>query len=89
MFTIIETRQNFRLTLHVKRNNQNKIIFKHKKSDSISTETVKSFFKDDIFKHILNVFNISFTTGAFSDKVKLSNDTPIHKKNNSKLECSS
>ena len=43
-------------------------------------ETVKNFFKDDIFKHILNVFNISFTTGAFSDKVKLSNDTPIHKK---------
>ena len=43
-------------------------------------ETVKNFFKDDIFKHILNVFNISFTTGTFSDKVKLSNDTPIHKK---------
>ena len=42
---------------------------------------------DDISEHLSIIFNISFATGIFPEKLKVAKVIPIHKKD-SKLECS-
>ena len=63
--------------------------FKPKKSvgpNSIPTEILRQL-TDDIFEHLSIIFNISFATGIFPEKLKVAKVIPIHKKD-SNLECS-
>ena len=63
--------------------------FKPKKvagPNSILTKLLR-LLTDDISEHLSIIFNISFTTGIFPEKLKVAKVIPIHKKD-SKLECS-
>ena len=63
--------------------------FKPKKStgpNSIPTKILR-LLTDDISEHLSIVFNTSFATGIFPEKMKVAKVIPIHKKD-SKLECS-
>ena len=63
--------------------------FKPKKSagpSSIPTKILR-LLTDDISEHLSIIFNLSFATGIFPEKLKVAKVIPIHKKD-SKLECS-
>ena len=63
--------------------------FKQKKSagpNSIPTKILR-LLTDDISEHLSIIFNTSFATGIFPEKLKVAKVIPIHKKD-SKLECS-
>ena len=63
--------------------------FKPKKSagpNSIPKKFLR-LLTDNISEHLSVIFNTSFATGIFPEKVKVVNVIPIHKKD-SKLECS-
>ena len=54
--------------------------------NSIPTK-IPRLFTDDISEHLSIIFNTSFATGIFPEKLKVAKVIPIHKKD-SKLECS-
>ena len=54
--------------------------------NSILTKILR-LLTDDIFEHLSIIFNISFATGIFPEKLKVAKVIPIHKKD-SKLEYS-
>ena len=62
---------------------------KHKKSvgpNSIPTKILR-LLTGDISEHLSIIFNTSFATGIFSEKLNVAKDIPIYQKD-SKLECS-
>ena len=54
---------------------------------NIIPNKILRLLKEDISKHLLIIFNISFATRIFAEKLKVAKVIPMHK-NDSKLECS-
>ena len=55
--------------------------------NSICTKILRLLLAVDISEHLSIIFNTSFATGIFPEKLKVAKVIPIHKKD-SKLECS-